>query len=73
MESSLAGDLSQACEGVYKSVSNRLYDLNKRIGTAQKSIALCEQKMVAKQRHLYSADAKELVEEKSGRFYLHSS
>ena len=73
MESSLASDLSQACEGVYKSVSNRLYDLNKRIGTAQKSITLCEQKMVAKQRHLYSADAKELVEEKSGRFYLQSS
>lgn len=55
-----------ACENVYKDISNRLCDLNKRIGTAQKEVTECEQHLVIKQRHLYSVGVDELVKEHSG-------
>lgn len=58
-------EVALACENVYKDVSNRLCDLNKRIGTAQKTLTQCEQHLVSKQRHLYSVGVDELIKEHS--------
>ena len=61
-------EVAVACETVYKDVSNRLCDLNKRIGTAQKTLTECEQHLVSKQRHLYSVGVDELIKEHSSLF-----
>lgn len=63
-------EVAVACETVYKDVSNRLCDLNKRIGTAQKTLTECEQHLVSKQRHLYSVGVDELIKEHSSIFSL---
>lgn len=58
---------------MFKDISNRLYNINQRIRTAEKSIETFEKNTVIRQEELYTNDVKKNIEQIAGERIINNS
>lgn len=57
---------SEKCENIFEQISDRFFDLNKRIEKAQKSVKEYETRVESKSRFLYYSNVENIYDEPTG-------